>query len=312
MQEKVLITDYVHPYLIEELQARGYEVDYQKGISYEGVQGIISDYEGIVINSKVKMTKAVIDLAVKLKFIARLGSGLEIIDLAYAESKKILVINSPEGNRNAVAEHAMGMLLALANNIIRGDRQVRSKIWERESNRGFELKGKTVGIIGVGHTGGTFAEKLKNWDVNILGYDKYKSNLEASYNYLKQVDLPQLLNEADIISFHLPLTDETKNLCNRDFIMKCREGVVLINTSRGGVVHLEHLIETIRNKQVKGACLDVFSNEKPKTYSEEENRIYSELHGLDNVVLSPHVAGWTNESLRRIAEVLIRKLEDQF
>ncbi len=310
MFQKVLITDYVHPYLIQQLEKRGFQVDYEKDISYDEVKKKIAGYTGVVINSKVKMTKEVMLTAKNLKFIARLGSGLEIIDLAFAECNHIHVINSPEGNRNAVAEHAVGMLLALANNILRGDRQVRNKIWERELNRGFELKGKTVGIIGVGHTGGTFAEKLKNWDVKILGYDKYKTNLEDYYPFLKQVELKELQEKSDIISFHLPLTKETRNVCNRAFIRKCREGVVIINTSRGGVVNLEHLIETMQTKKVMGACLDVFANEKPKTFDEKEKRIYEILYSFENVVLSPHVAGWTKESLKRISEVLIRKLDD--
>jgi len=306
---KALITDYVHPSLIEGLEERGYVVDYDTSISMNNLPQIIHNYELIVINSKIKMFEDMIDRAILLKYICRLGSGLEIIDLEYAKVKGIHVINTPTGNNNAVAEHAMGMLLALSNNLIRSDRQVRQKIWQREENRGWELMGKTIGIIGFGHTGSQFAKKLSSWELNILSHDKYRKDYGQEWDFVSQVSLEDILKESDIISLHLPLTEETRNYVDWQFINRCKDKVIIINTSRGKVVNTKDLVEALERGRVGGACLDVFENEKPHTYSQSEINTYTRLYSMDNVVLSPHVAGWTKESLEKIAHVILEKID---
>lgn len=311
MIRKVLITDKVHPLLAEGLAEMGYHVDYDTSVDNHKLDTILQEYEGIIINSKIIMDKARIDKGQQLKFIGRLGSGLEIIDLLYAKKKNILVFNSPEGNRNAVAEHEMGMILALANNLVRSDREVRNFQWDREKNRGFELKGKTIGIIGFGHTGSTFASKLSPWGLKVISYDKYRKRYPVSFRYVERVTLQELCNQADIISLHLPLTEETRYLVNEEFLSDCKDGVVISNTSRGQVVHTPSLIRALETKKVFGACLDVFENEKPETYSEVEKSMYQELFKMPNVVLSPHIAGWTKESLELIASVLLDKIKSK-
>ena len=306
---KALITDYVHPSLIIGLEERGYTVDYDMSISMETLPALIHHYELVVINSKIKMFKDLIDKAPLLKYICRLGSGLEIIDLEYANQKNIYVINTPTGNNNAVAEHAMGMLLALSNNLLRSDREVRQMIWNREENRGWELKGKTVGIIGFGHTGSQFAKKMSSWELNIISYDKYRENYGPEWDFVSRVALEDILKDSDVISLHLPMTEETRNLVDWKFINCCKDKVIILNTSRGNVVNTLDLVEALEQGKVGGACLDVFENEKPHTYSLSETNTYSRLYSMDNVVLSPHVAGWTVESLEKIAHVTLTKLD---
>lgn len=308
---KVLITDKVHPLLPEALIKKGWSVDYNTSISLEEVNDCIHDYDGIVINSKILMDCKLIDKGNKLTFVARLGSGMEIVDIPYARSRNIRVINAPEGNSNAVAEHAMGMLLMLANHLNKGNEEVKRFHWDREGNRGWELKGKTIGIIGVGHTGSAFASKLVNWGVQILGYDKYKSGYGPSCNVI-ETDLDTVLNESDIISFHLPLTNEVIHLCNDGFINRCKRGVIIINTSRGKVIDTRALIEALETGQVAGACLDVFENEKPKNYSTEEKIMYKNLFSFSNVIVTPHVAGWTHESLEGIARIVLKRIENGY
>jgi D-3-phosphoglycerate dehydrogenase len=306
--KKVLITDAVHLVLIEGLEAANYECHYEPEISYERVKRRIADYEGLIINSKILVDASFLDSATKLEFVARLGSGREVVDIPYAKSKGINVYFSPEGNSNAVAEQALGMLLALANNLLRADREVRQKIWQREANRGFELRGKTIGIIGFGHTGSAFAKKLSSMEMTILAYDKYKTNYTSDYTYVKECDLETLQKEADIISFHLPLTLETKHYCDADFLASCKENVIIVNTSRGNVVKTTDLLLALQQKKIKGACIDVFENEKVSTYSDSEKTMYEELYQFENVVLSPHIAGWTHESKYLLAKTLLDKI----
>jgi D-3-phosphoglycerate dehydrogenase / 2-oxoglutarate reductase len=306
--EKILVTDTVHLLLLEGFENAGYGCDYEPEISAEEVQAKIDDYVGLIVNSKILADKTLIDKAKKLRFIGRLGSGREVVDIPYASSKGIGIFFSPEGNSNAVAEHALGMLLALANNLLRADYEVRQKIWQREKNRGWELRGKTIGIIGFGHTGKAFAAKLKSMEMNIIAYDKYLDNFEEKYNFVLKKDLNYLLENADIISFHLPLTAETKYFCDTAFLKKCKQNVVLINTSRGNVIDTKALLEALKSGQIKGACLDVFENEKVQTFSQEEEKTYAELYNHINVVMSPHIAGWTKESKQFLAQVLLTKI----
>ncbi len=306
--KKVLVTDGVHSILLEGFQSAGFECDYQPEIKLERVHEIVGSYTGMIINSKIKVDKRMLDNADKLQFIGRLGSGMEIIDLEYAAQKNVKVYGAPEGNCNAVGEHALGMLLSLANNLNRSDREVRQKIWRREANRGFELMGKTVGIIGFGHTGVSFAQKLEGMGVKVLAYDKYKKHYAADYRYVNEVDLETLQKGSDIISFHLPLSEETYHYADKAFLKACKKGVILINTSRGQVIPTDVLISNLDSGQVAGACLDVFENEKPQTFSTQEDQLYQQLYEMQRVVLTPHIAGWTIESKRRLAEVLLDKI----
>jgi len=310
MVRKILVTDGVHPSLIEGFEADGFDCDYHPAISLEEVREVIADYEGLIVNSKILVDRLILDKAVQLKFVGRLGSGMEIIDQEYAAEKGVAVLSAPEGNCNAVAEQALGMLLVLANNILRADREVRQKIWEREKNRGFEIMGKTVGIIGFGHTGSSFAKKLSGMGVKILAYDKYKRGYISDYPYVEETEMLEIFEKADIISFHLPLTNKTKHIVDDTFIRKCKEGVIFINTSRGHVIKTGDLVTGLESGNVGGACLDVFENEKPYTYSEAEKVLFEQLYSFENVVVSPHVAGWTVESKRRLADILLNKIRE--
>ncbi|MEL6989675.1 MAG: NAD(P)-dependent oxidoreductase, partial [Bacteroidota bacterium] len=265
-------------------------------------------YIGIIINTKIKTDKSLMDKATKLEFVGRLGSGLDIIDLPYAKEKGIQIVNSPEGNCNAVAEHAIGMLLALQNNMTHGDREVRAFNWNREKNRGNEITGKTIGIIGFGHTGSALAKRLRGFDMRILAYDKYKVDYASPLDYAMESNLKQIQAESDYISFHLPLTEETHHMANASFFEDCQNCPVIINTSRGKVVDTRALLSAIKENKIAGACLDVFENEKVSTFTPEEKELYNSLYQLENVILTPHVAGWTHESKRKIAETLLEKL----
>lgn len=310
IEKRVYITDDVHPLLIEGLTELGYRIDYAPKVPLSTVRKKIKHYDGIIINSKVLMDRAMLDAAIKLKFIGRLGSGLEIIDLAYAKKKGVKVFRAPAGNSNAVGEHAVGMLLALANNLIKSDLEVKSMIWDREGNRGFELKGKTVGIIGFGHTGSQFARKLKGFQTKIVVYDKYRQRLPDEFRSVARVrNLDTLLSKADVLSFHLPLTDETIGFFDDEKLRSCKDGVILLNTSRGAVIPTSVLIMGLETKKIGGACLDVFENEKPKTYSAQELEMYKKLFAMPNVVVSPHVAGWTFRSKRKLSEILLRQIK---
>lgn len=310
-QARVLITDGVHPLLIEGLTAGGYYCDYMPSISLEEVRAIIQNYQGIIINSKITVDRSFLDKATQLKFIGRLGSGLEIIDLEYAKIKQVAVHRAPDGNCDAVAEHAMGMLLSLAINLRRSDQQVRQKNWQREQNRGWELMGKTVGIIGFGYTGVALAKRLAGFGVRVLVYDKYKSNYAKEMPHVIESDMEQIQGEADVLSLHLPSTPETKGMVGTDYWKCFRKPLVLINTSRGNIVQTKALLEALDSGQVLGACLDVFENEKPITYTEKENLLYQDLFARENVLVTPHIAGWTVESKERLADLLLDRIMKQ-
>lgn len=306
--KRVLITDECHPLLRDGLTRMGFTCQYEPEISLELTRRVVEHYQGLIINSKILVDRAFLDQARALRFIGRLGSGMEIVDREYAAAKGIGVLSSPEGNRNAVAEQALGMLLALNNNLVKADREVRQNIWRREGNRGVELSGKTIGIVGFGHTGSQFARKLSGLDMTVLAHDKYKSGFAAEMPWVHETTLDAIIQHADIISLHLPLTPETKHLVDRQFIERCKPGFILINTSRGACVHTGDMVQALESGRIGGACLDVYENEKPATYSAAERLLYGRLHALDNVVLTPHIAGWTQESKRRLAEVLLEKI----
>lgn len=305
---RVFITDRAHPLLAEGLRALGFAVDVEPSISLEEVRERVHLYDGIVINTKVKADADMLARGERLRFIARLGSGLEIIDLPGAAERGIKVFSAPEGNCNAVAEHALGMLLALSNRLRLADRQVRDLTWDREACRGWELAGRTVGIVGMGHTGRAFARKLRGMDVQVLGHDKYAFDWAEELPWVKSADAKELQRSADILSIHLPLTPETHHYMQSDYFAACRPGVIVVNTARGNHIRTGDLFEALESGQVGGACLDVFENERPGSWTPEERRIYEALLGHDRVVVSPHVAGWTVESLERIASVLLEKI----
>lgn len=310
-QARVLITDGVHRVLIEGLTTAGYYCDYMPSISLEEVRAIIPQYQGIIINSKITVDRSFLDKATQLKFIGRLGSGLEIIDLEYAQIKKVAVHRAPDGNCDAVAEHAMGMLLSLAINLRRSDQQVRQNNWQREQNRGWELMGKTVGIIGFGYTGMALAKRLMGFGVKILVYDKYKSNYAKKMPGIIETNMEQIQEEADVLSFHLPSTPETKGMVGLEYWKKFKKPLVLINTSRGNIVQTKALLEALDSGQIVGACLDVFENEKPITYTKNENLLFQDLFARENVLVTPHIAGWTVESKERLAELLLDRIMKQ-
>lgn len=308
---KVIITDKAHPKLQLGLEEMGYEVDNRPKLTLAELHQIIGDYQGVIINSKMIADQSLLDKATQLQFIGRLGSGLEIVDVDYATFKGIKVVSTPEGNCNAVAEHAMGMLLMLQNKLHQANTQVKEFIWRREANRGIELSGKTLGIIGFGHTGSALARKLAGWNVNILAYDKYKKNYTAGYDNVSESTPEGIQSQADIISFHLPLTSETIGLVNIDYLRACQRGVIIINTSRGQVITLKDLLAQLHVKHVGGACLDVLENENMDQLSAAEREVLTALFQLDHVVLSPHVAGWTQESLIMIADTLLQKIKNE-
>jgi D-3-phosphoglycerate dehydrogenase len=274
----VLVTDDCHPALLDGLERKGYTCHFLPDITLETTRQIISRYQGLIINSKIRVDRALLDEAKQLRFVARLGSGMEIVDREYAASKGIAVLSSPEGNCNAVAEQALGMLLALVTNLVRADREVRQNIWRREANRGVELRGRTLGILGFGHTGSRFAQKLAGLEMTILAYDKYKTDYTTNYPWVQESDLDSLVQHADIISLHLPLSAETTHLVNKKFIGRCKPGFILINTARGACVKTADLVQALENGTVGGACLDVFENEKPNTFTLAERKLYQRLH----------------------------------
>lgn len=308
---KVLITDGVHPLLLEGLTTAGYDCDYFPKTTLAHVLQIIEDYQGIIINSKILVDRAFLDKAQQLQFIGRLGSGLEIIDLDYADQKGVRVHRAPDGNCDAVAEHAMGMLLAMAIKLKTGDEQVRQKNWQREAQRGWELMGKTVGILGFGYTGSAFAQRLQGFGVKILAYDKYKSNYADSIPYITESSLEQIFEQTDILSLHLPLTTETIGWVDTDFLDKFNKPIVLINTARGAIIPIQALIKALDTQKVLGACLDVFENEKPNNYTDIEEKNYKNLFSRNNILCSPHVAGWTKESKERLAKILLDRILNQ-
>ncbi len=309
---KILFIDTAHPLLSEELEKLGFGCDYfPQYQTYDDFKKIIGDYYGIIIRSKIRLDKEILSQARKLKFIARVGAGMENIDTGFAGTMGIACLNAPEGNRDAVGEHAVGMLLTLFNNLIKADGEVRRGIWLREENRGLEIGGKTIGIIGYGNTGSAFAKKLKGFDCNIMAYDKYKSGF--GNEYVKEVALSEIFKHSQVVSLHVPLTAETGYMVNKEFIDNFKNDIYLINTSRGKVVNTAHLANALEKGKVKGACLDVLEYEGLSFENLNDENMplpFRKLAQMQNVVLSPHIAGWTHESHYKLAATLVKKIKE--
>ncbi len=309
--KKILCIDSNHNVLHETLQQAGFECDLFWDRPKEELIALIGQYEGIVIRSKFKITREIIDSAPHLECIGRAGAGMENIDVAYAESKGIACVHAPEGNRDAVAEHALGMLLCLLNNLKRADAEVRQGIWKRTENRGYELKDKTVGIIGYGHMGTAFAERLAGFGCQVLAHDTNKSHF--GNHLVQEASREDLFEKADIISLHVPLTGETAGYINDAFISRFKKNIYIINTARGQCLNTADLVKHLQSGKVRGACLDVLEYESVSFENLDASKLPAPMQYLissDKVILSPHIAGWTHESNYKISKILAEKMID--
>lgn len=310
---RVLLLDPNHPLLEERLAGAGFRCDYFPSLTLAQLEEIIPDYAGIIFRSRFRLDVALLGRARNLCFIGRVGAGMEGIDVSFAADQGIRCFNAPEGNRDAVGEHALGMLLALMNRMLPADLEVRKGIWRREENRGTGLGGKCVGIVGYGNTGGAFARRLSGFGCTVLAYDKYRKRYTDAYAV--EAGMDEIRVKADVLSLHVPLTPETLHLVDSAYLGSFAKKIWLVNTSRGPVVDTPALAAALKSGKVRGAALDVLEYESLSFESLNENDIpeaFSELAASDRVILTPHVAGWTHESKIKLAEVIAEKILAEF
>ena len=310
MSMKVLLVDEMHESILGLLQKAGFHTDYAPKITRAELFEQIGAYEGIVIRSKTPLDRELLERASRLKFIGRAGAGLDQLDLDYLAERGVKLFHAAKGNRDAVAEHALGGLLALFNHLVQADQQVRKGVWDREGNRGVELMGKTVGIFGYGNMGTAFAKRLKGFGVKVLAYDKYKKGFGK--NGVKEVSWKALKREADVLSIHVPLTPETRDFFSLEELKAFSKPFWLINTARGEVIRMETLNQALDQGILKGVVLDVLENEKFERFSKEQKHQFKLLSARENVLFTPHVAGWTVESYQKINEVLVKQILREF
>lgn len=305
--KKVLIAAPVHHVLTDGLQAAGYECQMHEKISQPQAFELVKDVTGIITSTRLQLDKALIDTAPQLQWIGRMGSGMEVIDVPYAESKSISCFGSPDGNANAVAEHALGMLLSLNKRIIKSNNEVKQGLWLRDENRGTELEGKTIGLIGFGHTGRAFAKKLMGFDMQILAYDKYHREDIPPYVTLCET-LDPIFEQADIISFHVPLQADTTHYFDEAFLRSVKKSFILVNTSRGNVVNNEILLRGMQENVICGACIDVWEEEPLNAMGEKQYMLLTQVANMPNAVLTPHIAGYSHEALYKMSNILLHKI----
>lgn len=305
---KVLIAAPVHTVLIAALEKAGYACMFALDITQEEALATVAQYEGIITSTRLHINKELLDQAHQLKFIGRMGSGMEIIDMPYAAQKGVVCVSSPEGNANAVAEHALGMLLGLSKQIVKSNKELHQGIWEREANRGFELEGKTIAIIGFGHTGSALAHKLSVFNMSILAYD---TNQAISYpEYVKaQENMQHIYEVADIISYHVPASDGNRHLFNEQVVGNFQKPIVLMNTSRGNVVDPMAVVHGLKNGRISKACFDVWETEPLSKMNEQQKQVFNALMANENVLFTPHIGGYSKEALFKMSLVIAKKLK---
>ncbi len=302
-----LIIDPMHPSIFEMLGSIGWKGVDVSSRSLEEIRPIIPNYEGLLVRTRTRVDVNLLGEQPTLKFVARAGAGLDNIDLPFLEQHNIQVVHASEGNRDAVGEFAVGSLLSLLRNIPKADQEVRSSVWLREENRGDELMGKTIGIIGYGNMGRAFAKRLSGFSCRVLAYDKYKENF--SDDFASQASLEELKQETDILSLHVPLTDETRGMISIEFLEQFKRRLVFVNTARGELVTLATLAASIKSGRLRGAVLDVLENEKLTLLSEQQQEAFTYLRNQHSVLFTPHIAGWTFESHYKINQILVQKLQ---
>jgi len=305
-QPHVLIVNKMHRSIAAMLEEIGWQADYQPTITRQGILDILPKYQGLIIRSKTVVDQELLEKGDNLKFVARAGAGLDQIDISALEKRNIDLINAPEGNRGALGEHAIALLLSLLHNIDKGSNEVKYGKWDREGNRGIELGGKTIGIYGYGYMGSSFAEKLSGFGCRVIAFDKFKD--EFAERPIQEVSLEHFVQETEILSIHVPLTSETRNLFSANYLRSFKKLKFVLNTARGEVLPLKGVLELLEEGKLLGAGLDVLENEKLDSLNSSEREVFEALAMRPDVIMTPHVGGWTHESFVRINEVIVSKM----